>query len=61
MRKPYPDRSLTALLIKYDTSQSGGLVALHQACQMLRSEEATVALAGASQLLLSPDQSVAMS
>ncbi|RYP80178.1 hypothetical protein DL769_002591 [Monosporascus sp. CRB-8-3] len=44
-----------------DTGCSGGLVALHQACQTLRADEATVALAGASQLLLSPDQSVAMS
>ncbi|KAK9419086.1 hypothetical protein SUNI508_01063 [Seiridium unicorne] len=43
-----------------DTGCSGGLVALHQACQTLRAGEATVALAGASQLLLSPDQSVAM-
>ncbi|OIW26902.1 beta-ketoacyl synthase domain-containing protein [Coniochaeta ligniaria NRRL 30616] len=44
-----------------DTGCSGGLVALHQACQTLRADEATVALAGASQLLLSPDQSTAMS
>lgn len=44
-----------------DTGCSGGLVALHQACQTLRADESRVALAGASQLLLTPDQSVAMS
>ncbi|KEY73875.1 hypothetical protein S7711_06085 [Stachybotrys chartarum IBT 7711] len=44
-----------------DTGCSGGLVALHQACQTLRAGEATVALAGASQLLLSPEQSSIMS
>ncbi|KAH7141842.1 beta-ketoacyl synthase domain-containing protein [Dactylonectria macrodidyma] len=44
-----------------DTGCSGGLMALHQACQTLRADEATVALAGASQLLLSPDQSAVMS
>ena len=49
------------LLINLGFSQSGGLVALHQACQTLRANEATVALAGASQLLLNPDQSIAMS
>ncbi|KAK3680487.1 hypothetical protein B0T22DRAFT_435273, partial [Podospora appendiculata] len=44
-----------------DTGCSGGLVALHQACAALRTGEATLSLAGASQLLLSPDQSIAMS
>ncbi|RBR23821.1 uncharacterized protein FIESC28_03437 [Fusarium coffeatum] len=44
-----------------DTGCSGGLVALHQACQTLRADEATIALAGASQLLLTPDQSLVMS
>ncbi|KAG8673091.1 hypothetical protein FPOAC1_006394 [Fusarium poae] len=44
-----------------DTGCSGGLVALHQACQTLRADEATIALAGASQLLLTPDQSMVMS
>nr|ALQ32923.1 putative polyketide synthase [Fusarium redolens] len=44
-----------------DTGCSGGLVALHQACQTLRAGEATIALAGASQLLLTPDQSLVMS
>jgi acyl transferase domain-containing protein len=40
--------------------QSGGLVAFHQACTALRSGESTIALAGASQLLLTPDQCIAM-
>ncbi|KIL88674.1 polyketide synthase [Fusarium avenaceum] len=44
-----------------DTGCSGGLVALHQACQTLRADESTIALAGASQLLLTPDQSLVMS
>ncbi|GKU05699.1 beta-ketoacyl synthase protein [Fusarium langsethiae] len=44
-----------------DTGCSGGLVALHQACQTLRADESTIALAGASQLLLTPDQSMVMS
>ncbi|KAK3315855.1 hypothetical protein B0H66DRAFT_498897 [Apodospora peruviana] len=44
-----------------DTGCSGSLLALHQACQTLRADEAEIALAGASQLLLSPDQSTAMS
>lgn len=41
--------------------QSGSLVALHQACRTLRENESTLALAGASQLLLTPDQSIVMS
>ncbi|KAM7199140.1 putative polyketide synthase [Rhypophila sp. PSN 637] len=44
-----------------DTGCSGSLLALHQACLTLRAGESTVAIAGASQLLLSPDQSAAMS
>ncbi|KAF5548075.1 polyketide synthase [Fusarium phyllophilum] len=44
-----------------DTGCSGGLVALHQACQTLRADESAIALAGASQLLLTPDQSLVMS
>ncbi|ROW09729.1 hypothetical protein VMCG_02438 [Cytospora schulzeri] len=43
-----------------DTGCSGSLVALHQACRTLRSDDATLAIAGASQLLLTPDQSIAM-
>ncbi|KAK4188780.1 highly reducing polyketide synthase AFT9-1 [Podospora australis] len=44
-----------------DTGCSGGLVALHQACRSLMADESTLALAGASQLYVSPDQSIAMS
>nr|ALQ32954.1 putative polyketide synthase [Fusarium sacchari] len=44
-----------------DTGCSGGLVALHQACLTLRADESAIALAGASQLLLTPDQSLVMS
>ncbi|KAK8066687.1 hypothetical protein PG997_013434 [Apiospora hydei] len=43
-----------------DTGCSGGLVALHQACRTLKADEADMALAGASQLILTPDQSMAM-
>jgi acyl transferase domain-containing protein len=52
---------MLAVLIEYEFVQSGSLVALHQACHTLRADESTIALAGASQLLLSPDQSIAMS
>ncbi|KAF4848553.1 Highly reducing polyketide synthase AFT9-1 [Colletotrichum siamense] len=43
-----------------DTGCSGGLVAVHQACRTLKANEASIALAGASQLLLTPDQSMTM-
>ncbi|KAK3934736.1 hypothetical protein QBC46DRAFT_462469 [Diplogelasinospora grovesii] len=43
-----------------DTGCSGSLVALHQACRTLRANESSLAIAGASQLLLTPDQSIAM-
>ena len=44
-----------------DTACSSGLVALHLACQSLRSGESTVALVGATNLVLSPEESVAFS
>ncbi|KAI1293103.1 beta-ketoacyl synthase domain-containing protein [Xylaria venustula] len=44
-----------------DTGCSGGLVALHQACQSLRLGESNMAIVGGAQLLLDPDQSTNMS
>ncbi|KAI0204630.1 beta-ketoacyl synthase domain-containing protein [Astrocystis sublimbata] len=44
-----------------DTGCSGGLVALHQACQSLRLGESSMAIVGGAQLLLDPDQSTNMS
>jgi acyl transferase domain-containing protein len=37
------------------------MVALHQACQTLRAYESRMAIVGGTELLLHPDQSVAMS
>ncbi|KAI3395682.1 hypothetical protein diail_979 [Diaporthe ilicicola] len=44
-----------------DTACSGGLVALHQACQSLRDGESDAALVGASNLILGPDHFVGLS
>lgn len=44
-----------------DTGCSGSLVAIHQACQSLRNNECSVAVAGGAVLILSPDQMIAMS
>ena len=44
-----------------DTGCSGSLVALHQACQSLRTRECNMALASGVNLILSPDHMLAMS
>lgn len=44
-----------------DTACSGSLVALHQACQSLRTCESSMTLVGASNLIISPDQLISMS
>lgn len=44
-----------------DTGCSGSLVALHQACQSLRYGESNMAIVGGTNLILGPDQMVAMS
>ncbi|KAI5920728.1 hypothetical protein F4810DRAFT_713262 [Camillea tinctor] len=44
-----------------DTGCSGSLVALHQACQTIQAGESRTAIVGGTELLLHPDQSVAMS
>jgi acyl transferase domain-containing protein len=44
-----------------DTGCSGSMVGLHLACQSLRSGESTMALVGGTNLLLSPDMTIAMS
>ena len=44
-----------------DTGCSGGLVALHQACQSLKTAEANTALVGGVNLILSPDAMIPMS
>lgn len=44
-----------------DTGCSGSAVAIHQACETLRAGRSTVAIAGSSQLLLDPEQSIALS
>ena len=47
--------------VSLDTGCSGSLVAIHQACQSLRLGECTMALSGASNLILSPDMMIPMS
>lgn len=47
--------------VTIDTGCSGGLVAVHQACQSLRSFECDLTIAGGAVLTLSPDQMVIMS
>lgn len=45
--------------ITLDTACSGSLIALHQACQSIRSGEASQALAGGINLMIKPDATVA--
>ncbi|KAJ5896473.1 Highly reducing polyketide synthase sdnO [Penicillium subrubescens] len=47
--------------VTVDTGCSGSMVALHQACQNLRTGESNMAIVGGTQLLLHPDQAIAMS
>ncbi|KAI1086563.1 putative polyketide synthase [Rostrohypoxylon terebratum] len=47
--------------IMLDTACSGSLVAIHSACQSLRSGEAKMALAGGVGMIISPDQMARMS
>jgi acyl transferase domain-containing protein len=44
-----------------DTGCSGGLVAVHQACNSIRLGESDMAVAAAANLILSPDQQTALS
>jgi acyl transferase domain-containing protein/acyl carrier protein len=47
--------------VSIDTACSSSLVALHLACQSLRSKETNMALAGGSNIILLPDNTIAMS
>lgn len=47
--------------VTIDTGCSGGMVAVHQACQSLRLGETSMALVGGTNLLLGPDMTIAMS
>ncbi|OCL04357.1 hypothetical protein AOQ84DRAFT_416453 [Glonium stellatum] len=47
--------------VTLDTGCSGSLVAIHQACQSLRSGECGIALAGGANLILNPDMMIPMS
>lgn len=44
-----------------DTGCSGGLVAVHQACQTLQLHNVDMAIAGAANLILGPDHQISMS
>ena len=44
-----------------DTGCSGSIVAIHQACQSLRTRESDMAIAGGANLILSPDHMISMS
>ncbi|KAF2262952.1 putative polyketide synthase [Lojkania enalia] len=52
---------LTGPSVTIDTGCSGSLVAVHQACQSLRSFESDMAIAGGAVLILNPDHMIAMS
>ncbi|KAG9187092.1 hypothetical protein G6011_04963 [Alternaria panax] len=47
--------------VSVDTACSSGLVAVHLACQSLRTGESSMAIAGGSNLILSPDIQIEMS
>jgi acyl transferase domain-containing protein/SAM-dependent methyltransferase len=47
--------------LSIDTSCSASLVAIHAACQSLRSHESTLALAGGVNIICAPDTSIALS
>ncbi|KAI1418873.1 polyketide synthase [Xylaria sp. FL1777] len=47
--------------VALDTACSGGLVALHHACQSLRTGESRAAVVASANLILAPDQHVGMS
>ncbi|KAL7940462.1 polyketide synthase [Trichoderma barbatum] len=47
--------------VTIDTGCSGGMAAISQACQALRSGQSDIALAGAANLILSPDHMIGMS
>ncbi|KAK2039669.1 hypothetical protein LZ31DRAFT_605906 [Colletotrichum somersetense] len=53
--------NLKGASVTLDTACSSGLVALHQACQTLRSGESSMAIVGAANTMLSPDLFIAMS
>jgi acyl transferase domain-containing protein len=44
-----------------DTGCSGSMVALHQACQVLRGRESRMSIVAGTQLVLTPDQIMPMS